>query len=246
MASEYIKDLIKDEKPAEAPPPLTAKQRRQNWLHYHKWHLIIGTIAVLILLDLGRSALHIGEVQPDVRIAFAGKYVLPEETVPAICEALSLYCPDANGDGRRVVQLNTYPQPDPEAGGDSAVTLRTASVVQMMSDLESCASFLFLLDDPVSFEGGVRILAYPDGSLPDEAADPAVYVKDCALSWADCPGLAALTAPGGALADADETVRSYLESLSIARRGFWTEKTARYPEACEAFWANLQAGTPAP
>ena len=87
MASEYIQYLIKDEKPAEAPPPLSPKERRKNWLYYHKWHLIIGAVLIVIALDLLRSALHIGEVEPDLQIAYVGTAVLPDDIIPAL-EAL--------------------------------------------------------------------------------------------------------------------------------------------------------------
>ena len=33
-----------------------------------------------------------------------------------------------------------------------------------------------------------------------------------------------------------------LSGLYIARRGFWTEKTAPYPEGCEALWEKITEG----
>lgn len=42
MASEYLKWKARNEKPAPPPPPMTKKEKRLNWLHYHKLHLIVG------------------------------------------------------------------------------------------------------------------------------------------------------------------------------------------------------------
>ena len=250
MASEYIKYLTKDEKPAEEAPPLTPKERRKNWLYYHKWHLVIGAAALVMLLDLTRSALRIGEIRPDIQIAYTGKYVLPEKVVPLLEEHLASYAKDANGDGRTVVRINTYPQPDLSSGDSSLVSLSAASSVQMMADMEDRLSFLFLMDDPAGLESSIHILAHPDGTLPESEEDPVIHPEAYVISWKDCPGLAAFTAPDGPLASAEQTagiedpeaVISYLESLSIGRRGFWTEKTSAWPEACEHFWQALRSG----
>ena len=69
MASEYLLKKYKDVKPDEERE-LTPKEKRQNWWYYHKWHVVIGFILLLICLDLGKSALHIGEVKPDLQIAY--------------------------------------------------------------------------------------------------------------------------------------------------------------------------------
>ena len=185
MASEYIKYLTKDEKPAEEAPPLSPKERRKNWLYYHKWHLIIGAVVLLVLLDLGRSALHIGETFPDVQIAYVGKYVLPDGVATAMEQQLAAYASDANGDGKTVVRLNCYPQPDPASGDDSAASVRTASVMKLMADLESQVSFLFLTDDPAGFESGIHILAHPDGSLPETEDDSVRHTENYVIPWND-------------------------------------------------------------
>ena len=38
-----------------------------------------------------------------------------------------------------------------------------------------------------------------------------------------------------------EAVR-LVSGLYLARRGFWTEKTAAYPEGCAALWEKLTEG----
>ncbi len=244
MASEYIKYLIKDEKPAEEAPPLSPKERRKNWLYYHKWHLIIAVVVLIIAADLIKSALHIGEILPDVQIAYVGQFVLPVDVLSEIEQQLSGCCPDGNGDSRSVVRLNSYAQPVPSEGDDSTLSLRTASTVQLMADLESRGSFLFLMDDPKGWEEQVRILAHPDGSLPETETDTSVHIENYVISWKDCPALAALTAEDGPLAkldSCDETVLSYLESLYVGRRGFWTDQTSENYDACVTFWDNLRS-----
>ena len=239
MASEYIKYLTKDEKKAEAPPPLSPKERRKNWFYYHKWHLIIGGILIIIALDLLRGALHIGEVMPDVQIAYVGTRVLPDDLLAAASSELSALCPDANGDGRSVVQINSYPFPETVAGDDTILTLRNSSQVRLMAGLEECSSFLLLVDDPAAFEEAYHILAQKNGEPPVTEADSVKNPENYTFRWEESPALSALTAEDGAMSQAsgaDPDILSYLNQLAIGRRIQTEERSVRYPEACEAFW----------
>ncbi len=49
MASEYLKWKYRNVRP-DAPVERTRKQRRQNWWHYHKWHVILAAAAVVGVL----------------------------------------------------------------------------------------------------------------------------------------------------------------------------------------------------
>ena len=44
----------------------------------------------------------------------------------------------------------------------------------------------------------------------------------------------------------DQTIsgssQELVRGLSVARRGFWTEKTVLNPEGCDAFWETLTEG----
>ena len=75
MASEYLKWKYRDVRP-EKPLELTKKQRRQNWWHYHKWHVLIGVAVVLIGADWGWNILT--QVTPDYQIAYVGSAPLSE------------------------------------------------------------------------------------------------------------------------------------------------------------------------
>ena len=37
-----------------------------------------------------------------------------------------------------------------------------------------------------------------------------------------------------------EALESYLETLYVARRGFWTEETTPHPDECQLFWDHLR------
>ncbi len=118
-----------------------------------------------------------------------------------------------------------------------------AARVGLMADLERCDSFFFILEDGETFQRDYQILAHTDGTLPSEteAASDA-----CWMRWADCPVLRGLD-----LGEYTETVagtevsgdsQSLLSDFCFARRGFWTEKTCKYPEKCEELWNTLTEG----
>lgn len=92
----------------DAPVELTKKQRRRNGWHYHKWHVGIGAVALLIAGNLIWHAATQGH--PDYQIAYVGVYPLPEEEAAAWESRLSVLGADCNGDGKAVVWLNQYPR----------------------------------------------------------------------------------------------------------------------------------------
>lgn len=151
MASEYLKWKYRDVQP-DAPVERTKKQRRRNWWHYHKWHVGIGVIAVLIAGNLVWHAAT--QVHPDYQIAYVGAYPLPEEEAAAWESRLSALGADCSGDGKVVVRLNQYPS----GGSGDDLMYAAASNVKLVADLDSCESYFFLLEDPEGFQTDYEIL----------------------------------------------------------------------------------------
>jgi len=151
MASEYLKWKYRDVRP-DKPAELTKKQRRRNWWHYHKWHVGLGIVVILIAVNLVWHAA--AQVHPDYQIAYVGTYPLPEEEADAWVDRLSALGADCDGDGKVVVWLNQYPTGG--SGGDAMYA--AASNVKLMADLDACESYFLLLEDPESFQEGYEIL----------------------------------------------------------------------------------------
>ncbi len=229
MASAYLKWKYRDVRP-DVPRELTAKERRANWWHYHKWH--IGALALLLLVlgDWGLHAWNAMRNAPDYQAAYVAANLLPEDAAAALETALSEL---AGGK----VRLNQYLTAQP----GEAAWYASASGVQLLADLEACESFLFFTDAPETFQASYQILRNLDGTLPDEAGESAFC-----LSWNECPALAALefgtyseTILGQEVTGDCQTLFS---GLYLARRGFWNEKTCKNPEGCEQLWEMLTEG----
>lgn len=236
MASEYLKWKYKDVKPREKVE-LTPSEKRKNWWHYHKWHVLIGVVLAIIGGNLIYSALGIGQVRPDYQFAYVGSSALPEDTVTALEAGLASLGEDANGDGQVSVSLRQYPlySADPQTA--------MAAQIQLMADLTEGESCFFLLEDPERFQRDYHSLCRLDGSLPEEDDNSA---EGTYLLWDQCPALAGLDL--GCYSDSvlGETVSGdsseLVSELAVARRGFWTEKTAAHPEGCAALWEKLTEG----
>lgn len=244
MSSEYLKWKYRDVKPEEKIP-LTKQEKWKNWWHYHKWHVVIGIAGALILADMVCYALGVGRVMPDYQIAYVGSSPLPEDTAAAVEAAFASLGEDLNGDGRTAAQLVQY-VPYAANGGADAAEYAAASEVKLVGDLDACESYFFLLEDPEAFQKTYHSLCRLDGSLPEHDDDS---VDGVCLAWGSCPALA-----GQELGEYSEPVLGWtaeganqevLAPLYIARRGFWTEKTAAYPEGCAALWEKITEGAAA-
>lgn len=248
MAGEYFRWKYRDVKPDEKRE-LTKAEKRRNWWDYHKWHVVLGIVAVLCLGSMVWSFLGIGQVRPDYQIAYVGTAALPDDTVAALETAFSELGEDLNGDGKVVVTLHQYVtyadllQQEGGAGSDEIMQAQ-ASMVSLIADIDARDSFFFLLDDPDGFQQSYAVLSYPDGTRPEGERTSA---DGTYLSWAECPVLSGLELGSytqdylGVEITGDN--QELLSHLYIARRGFWANKGCDHLEGCEALWAKLQAGT---
>lgn len=228
MASEYLKWKYRDVRP-DVSQELTPEERRANWWYYHKWHIAAAIALLLVLGGLGLNAWNAKRNAPDYQIAYIAANPLPEETAAALETALS----DLTGGAK--VKVNQYLTGQTRDAGMYA----SAASVQLMADMETCESFLFLLDDPETFQGNYLIHRSLDGALPEDSAG-----QPFCLPWSGCPVLTALP-----LGSYSETVpgqegdsQALLAGLYLGRRGFWNGKTCKNPEGCEQLWELLTEG----
>ena len=236
MASEYLKWKYRDVKPREKVE-LTRSEKRKNWWHYHKWHVVIGVVLAGIAANLIWHALGIGQTKPDYQVAYVGENSLPDDTAAAIEAAFATLGEDLNGDGQVVVQLNQYPT------ASTDIQVAYANEAMIMADIMDGDSYFFLLEDPEQFQLSYRSLCRLDGSLPEEDDNSA---EGTYLWWDQCPVLAGAELGGYSYEVLGETVSGdsgeLVSGLAEARRGFWSEKDAAYPEGWAALWDALTEG----
>ena len=107
MASEHLKWECRNVVPIEKQE-LSPMEKRKNWWSYHKWHLLIGVVILVISFSILLDMLRVFEVKPDYQIAYVGSNPLPEDTIHALENAISEIGQDLNHDGQVFVRVNQY------------------------------------------------------------------------------------------------------------------------------------------
>lgn len=236
MASEYLTKLAKEQKPREEIRELTKKEKWRNWWDYHKWHVVIAAAAVLCAAVFVRDVFFDRAPEPDYQVAFVGSAYLPEATNTALASALAELGEDLNGDGQVLVKVTEYPLFADEANYQNAV----AAQVRLTTNLSSDGIFLFLMEDPALFQERFGLLAYPDGTVPEEGEETS---GDLWYAWTECPVLTGLDL--GEYTQSDTVTGSNQEILSgmyIARRAFDADAQIENLDGQVAFWEKILQG----
>lgn len=225
----------------EQPIPLTAKQKVRNWWDYHKWHLVITAVLLAIIVDLGKSVIGVGKMEPDYQFAYVGSSALPDDTVAALQTELAALGEDCNGDGSVTVRINQYVLSD-RVDQDAAYAY--ASEVTLIGDLEACDSYFFILENDETFQADYHVLADRDGMLAEESAGSV-----CSFRWRDCPVLAGLELGEYTQIILGQEItggsQDLMQNLRIARRGFREWKGCTNPEQYRALWNTITGGAAA-
>ncbi len=187
----------------------TPRDKWQNFWYYHKWHVLIGIVVVLLAAFFIRDALSV--VHPDYEIALVTQNTYSEDAINELEAQMAQSGVDLNSDGKVVVQVDPYVISSDAAGGMNA---QMAGVVKLDADLAAGTSMIFMTDD-ASFQDQQtksQIFAYLDGSMPAENATDYSRMR---VALKDCKKLASLgedTTPGGG--------KDILNTLSMSMRVF--------------------------
>ncbi|RKJ40768.1 hypothetical protein D7X94_06845 [Acutalibacter sp. 1XD8-33] len=171
----------------------TARDKRKNWWHYHKVHVLV----ILLLLGVAASLVYtvVTRERPDYTIGVLTSYKLPEEVLEAMEERVAQYAGDRNGDGEVLVRMDNYVM----GGTNSAADYQAiqAAYTRFAGDAAMNTSMIFIHDEDAfqtmeSSLGG--FFQYNNGSaMPEEAKD----FENAMRPWEDFKGLEGFTAEGG-------------------------------------------------
>lgn len=200
MASaRYTLNIKKEDLQPEEEVVLTEKEKRANWLHYHKWMLIgLAALAVgvgLFIYDL------VTRVVPDYTVAIVTISPVPEEMRTSLATALEAYLPDVNGDGRSVVDVQHYSMDY----GDSALhnsqdpQLRMAAELRMTTDITAGTSSIFITDNFAAMQDATELFALLDSPYEDPTGEDLHAYDRLSLNWEDSELLTSLPLEGTVL-----------------------------------------------
>lgn len=229
--------------PQEPQRVYTRSEKAKNWWHYYKWVVLV----VALLIVCGAWLVHdiLSNQEADYQVGWVAGYSLPDETAAALQTALAQYGEDRNGDGQVTVQINQYVL-DLSDSGDSQTTdayNRMAGMTRLSADLADGANYVYILEDPASFQATAGALQYLDGTMPQEGASD---WENMVYLWADCPVLAGQDLGGytplGATAETSASSQELLASVYVGCCGTWNDAQAEKFAGCEAFWQALTEG----
>ena len=147
------------------------KAKWENFWFYHKWHVLI-VIAVILTAVFFIHDLT-SKVNPDYQIAMITQTTYPTEVTESLENQIAQHGTDLNGDGKVIVQVNSYVIADNSSSGTAAdPNMQMAGVVKLSADLSEGTSMIFITDE-ASFKDEQKkgqIFAYIDGTTPAEGA----------------------------------------------------------------------------
>lgn len=222
----------------------TKAEKAGNWWHYHKWQVVVVIILLVVAAFIIKDTFF--RAKPDYQVAYVGLQNLPEDTGTALTEALESFCDDRNGDGQVLVQLNQYAV-ELESGAETTDAYsQMAGITRLSADLSSSdGSYIFLLEDPETFQEYTGALRYLDGTIPEDG-ESAKDWENMVYRWTDCPVLTGLdlgTYTGYTLVDdATGNNQDVLGELYIGCRGTWTEKAKEGYAGDDVIWQKLTEG----
>ena len=222
----------------------TKAEKAGNWWHYHKWQVVVVIILLVVAAFIIKDTFF--RAKPDYQVAYVGLQNLPEDTGTALTEALESFCDDRNGDGQVLVQLNQYAV-ELESGAETTDAYsQMAGITRLSADLSSSdGSYIFLLEDPETFQEYTGALRYLDGTIPEDG-ESAKDWENMVYRWTDCPVLTGLdlgTYTGYTLVDdATGNNQDVLGELYIGCRGTWTDKAAEGYAGDDVIWQKLTEG----
>lgn len=222
----------------------TKAEKAGNWWHYHKWQVVVVIILLVVAAFIIKDTFF--RAKPDYQVAYVGLQNLPEDTGTALTEALESFCDDRNGDGQVLVQLNQYAV-ELESGAETTDAYsQMAGITRLSADLSSSdGSYIFLLEDPETFQEYTGALRYLDGTIPEDG-ESAKDWENMVYRWTDCPVLTGLdlgTYTGYTLVDdATGNNQDVLSELYIGCRGTWTDKAAEGYAGDDVIWQKLTEG----
>ena len=229
----------------EPPREYTKKEKAANWWHYH-WMAVVVAVLVVVF-GVWNIKDTVFQTRPDVQVAYVGTSDLPTNTVTALQDALTPFCSDLNGDGKVVVQVDSYTVDFDAANENTDAYYQMAGVTRLSAELSSGGkTYIFLLEDPEGFEAQTGALLFLVVTVTEDPETPDADWREMVYRWTDCPVLTGLDLGGyeglTLMDDVTGTNQSVLAHLYVGRRGVGDEKQVPSYVGCAELWDTLTAG----
>lgn len=234
----------KDSQPPQEPKqPMSRKEKWSNFWFYHKWHILITAVALVIVASFVHDLT--SQVQPDYTIGVIASKPYSSGAFAPLEDALVPFGEDLNGDGQVVFRISEY-----DFSTEDPTTVM-ASSTRLMGDAQTGECLFYLVDDVPALEEKFGMFAYNDGTEPDYESGQPVDTEGMGVPWSSCPKLTALDLGNvtSALGDDLGPLQDLLSGYSLVRRIPPTpgkdEEVDAYFAVGSALFEELTEGSPA-
>lgn len=230
----------------EPLPELKGRDKRANWLHYHRWHLIAAAcfvgLAVWLVHDI------VTRVLPDYTFALVTTTFVDDEVLSSMGDALADQLEDLNGDGRVVVDVEHYQinYDDDSLNQQLTPEAKMAAEMRISNDYSTSTSLIFITDSFHGMEDNVSIFAFLDEPYGYPEEDERTQYDRMAVRWGDSELLRSLPLEGTVYdprVGADVPVQTFLSDFSVTQRTLYDdtdEELTHYFYSCVKFMRRVQ------
>lgn len=170
-------------------PEMNAGQKWRNWWDYHRRHVLLAGVVLLILAGILHEQM--SQVKPDFTVGLVTRFAPTGEELAALEAALEAVCPDFNGDGTVEVFVNDIQLDYTTTATDSGTVAQLrAGVEKLQADFFTGQSGIFLLEDPENFQKNNQALRYLDGTEPEAGSGD---WEQMVRPWGDCGAVDGVT-----------------------------------------------------
>lgn len=190
MASpRYTRNIRPEDLEQKTPAALSRKQKRENFWYYHKWHVLLGLLGILLAFMLVYSLSTV--TSPDYQITLLSPYPRSATALEALQQQLSVFGKDRNADGKVVVQVQQYTVASTEELSNAInPQANMAGTAQLQGDAQTGGTVIFLTDDFEALQA--RYSFFTDLNAPYTGIDTMPQNGTYYIPWTACPPLCAL------------------------------------------------------
>ncbi|MDO5601704.1 MAG: hypothetical protein Q4G07_02940 [Oscillospiraceae bacterium] len=173
--------------PSSAPPD--GKKKWENFWYYHKWHVLLGAVGLIVAVMLIYSFCSI--VKPDYQITLLSPVSRSSAALEELEKQFSAFGKDLNGDGKVIVQVQQYTLASTEKDLQMMnPQINMAGTAQLQGDAQVGSTVIFLTDDFDALQKKTEFFTdLNDPYAPfDAASSTGVYY----LPWTSCLPLSQL------------------------------------------------------
>ncbi|MBQ8610760.1 MAG: hypothetical protein IJ412_03515 [Oscillospiraceae bacterium] len=200
MASpRYTLNITEEDLKPDEPIVLTKEEKRENWLHYHKWHIAFAVFMLVLVVWFIHDM--VTRVLPDYQFAIVTDKYINSAAMDSLEDALSAELEDVNGDGQvevTVVHYRLHYEEDfdrLDLSNKTYTEMQMADEQRISTDFAVSESLIFITDCFPGLQSQVPLFGFLEDPYAYPAEDELDDYDRMTINWTDSAFLSGLELP---------------------------------------------------